>query len=158
MQERLHSIATIERKSLNPECKDFIMPCRSHARKIFIDYVLQDFRFIDYYANYCIFNTFPDTAFIIVLPQFEMASTSENTDQPKPKLPLLEIEEKIFLDVVLTSNGADVIAKKILAVIKDKLEVCDNLKSLYREGLFGRNPKVKRRLRNRIYSIKRLNK
>ena len=87
-----------------------------------------------------------------------MEPSTDNTEKPKPKLPLLAIEEKVFLDVILTSNGADVIAKRILAVIKNDEEVCDNLKTLYRQGLFGKDAKVKRRLRNRIYAMKRLHK
>ena len=42
---------------------------------------------------------------------FNMEPCKDNIPKRKPKLALLEIEEDIFLDTVLTSNGADVIVK-----------------------------------------------
>ena len=76
----------------------------------------------------------------------------------KRKAKLLEIEEDIFLETILTSNGADVIAKKIYLILKDDITVSKDLKTLYKEGLWGKDGGTKRRLRNRIYAIKRLHR
>ena len=76
----------------------------------------------------------------------------------KSKLPLLEIEQDIFLATILTSNGADVIANKIYTIIKDDITISADLKQLYRDGLWGKDVLTKRRLRNRIYAMKWLNK
>ena len=64
----------------------------------------------------------------------------------------------MFLDNILTSNGVDVIAKRIYEVIKDAQDIEEKLKLLYRQGLFGSDAKIKRRLRNRMYTIRRNNK
>ena len=87
-----------------------------------------------------------------------MEAPRDSSPKRKEKCPLLEIEEHMFLDNILTSNGADTIAKRIYEVIKDADGISDNLKTLYREGLYGKNASIKRRLRNRIYAMKRINK
>ena len=85
-----------------------------------------------------------------------MASSSYNTKSER--LYLLEIEESIFLEAILKSSCADVIAKAIYEIIKDAVEISESLKNLYRQGLFGTDKKIKKRLRNRMYAIRRKNK
>ena len=87
-----------------------------------------------------------------------MASSSGNTSIRQERLYLLELEEAIFLEVILTSSCADVIAKSIYEVIKDGDEIFQGLKDLYRQGLFGTDKKIKKRLRNRMYAIRRKHK
>ena len=84
--------------------------------------------------------------------------SGKKTAKRRTKCPLLKIEERMYLDNILTSNGADTVVKRSYEVIRDAEGVSVNLKNLYREGLYGRDQSVKRRLRNRMYAIKRLNK
>ena len=85
-----------------------------------------------------------------------MAGPSGNSWKNQ-RLPLLEIEEDVFLNSILSSNGADVIAKKIYEFIKDDPNISDQLKQLYKDGLYSRDPKIKHRLRSRMYFIQRIN-
>ena len=87
-----------------------------------------------------------------------MASCSGNSSKRQDRLYLLELEEAIFLEVILTSSCADVITKSIYEVIKDGQEISQSLKDLYREGLFGTDKKIKKRLWNRMYAIRRKHK
>ena len=86
-----------------------------------------------------------------------MARPSGN-NKKNQRLPLLEIEEDVFLNSILMSNGADVIAKKIYEFIKDDPNISDNLKKLYKDGLYSWNPKEKCHLRSRMYFILRINR
>ena len=86
-----------------------------------------------------------------------MAGPSGNSKKIQ-RLPLLKIEEDVFLNSILTSNGVDVIAKKIYEFIKDDPNISDNLKTLYKDGLYSRNPKIKWHLRSRMYFIRRINR
>ena len=88
---------------------------------------------------------------------FKMAGPSGKSGK-NPRLPLLEIEEDVFLNSILTSNGADVIVKKIYEFIKDDPHISDQLKKLYKDGLYSRDPKAKHRLRSRMYFIRRINR
>ena len=54
----------------------------------------------------------------------------------------------MYLDNILTSNGADTVARRIYEVIRDAEGISLDLKMLYKEGLFGKNSNAKRRLRN----------
>ena len=76
----------------------------------------------------------------------------------KSKCPLLEIEERMYLDNILTSNGADTVARRIYEVIRDAEGISLDMKTLYKEGLLGRNANAKRHLRNQMYAIKCLNR
>ena len=87
-----------------------------------------------------------------------MEHQRENSPKRRGKCPLLEIEERMYLDNILTANGADTIAKRIYEVIKDADGISADLKALYRDGLYGRNKNDRRRLLNRMYAIKRINK
>ena len=86
-----------------------------------------------------------------------MATSQEKTKKWE-KFPILVVEDSLFLDTILTSNCADVFAKHIYDVIKDDDEVAENLKNIYREGLYGKDKNIKRRLHNRIYAMRRNNK
>ena len=87
-----------------------------------------------------------------------MASCAANITKHQERLYLLELEEAIFLEVILTSSCADVIAKSIYEAIKDGDEISQSLKDLYRQGIFGTDKKIKKRLRNRMYVIQRKHK
>ena len=86
-----------------------------------------------------------------------MGSRNENTKSSE-RFPLLKMKQNLYLDFLLTSNGADTIAKRILAVLKHADDVSPNLINFYKQRLWGNDPKVKRCLHNRMYAIKRLNK
>ena len=94
----------------------------------------------------------------VELFHFTMNMSGKRSPKRKTKCPLLEIEEQMYLDNILTSNGADTVAKRIYEVIRDAEGVSFNLKTLYREELFARNATAKRRLRNHMYTIKHLNR
>ena len=64
----------------------------------------------------------------------------------------------MYLDNVLTANGADTIAKRIYDVIKDGDGISSNLRALYRDGLYGKNANDRRCLRNRMYAIRHINR
>ena len=94
----------------------------------------------------------------LLLTQLTMELPRDQSPKCRGKCPLLEIEEQMYIDNVLTSNGADTIAKRIYEVIKDGEGISENLKALYENGLYRRNKNDWRQLLNRMYAIKWINK
>ena len=76
----------------------------------------------------------------------------------KGRFSILDIENKLFLEVVLTSSSTLVIAENLYEGIKDKSYVPEELKNVYRQGLFGRNEKARARIKNRVYTLRRNHK
>ena len=135
-------------------------------------YLSTHFVFIELKNNYCL--KIKDFSFLFVIGcsnsrslkllnfrlytlHLIMASCSENSGKTE-RLYLLEIEENIFLEAILKSSCADIIAEAIYEIIKDAVEISDSLKNLYRQGIFGTDKKIKKWLRNRMYAIRRKNK
>ena len=64
--------------------------------------------------------------------------------------PSYKIEVTAFLDSLDISSSTDVAMDYIYQQIQNDINVSDNLKLLYRETVFGSNPRVKARIKNRV--------
>ena len=60
------------------------------------------------------------------------------------------VEVNVFLDSVEVSSSPEISSEIVYDKIKADPYVCDNLKLLYHESIFGQNKKVKKRIYNRI--------
>ena len=71
------------------------------------------------------------------------------------RYPSYKVEVTAFLDSLEISSSTDVSMQKIYYAIRDDSNVCDDLKSLYREAIFGSEKMVKARIKNRIGNFRR---
>ena len=89
---------------------------------------------------------------------FTMANQEDEVAACKGRFSILDIENRTFLEVVLSSSSTLVIAENIFEVLKDKIFVPEELKNVYRQGLFGKNEKARARVKNRVYTLRQNNK
>ena len=71
------------------------------------------------------------------------------------RYPSYKVEVNAFLDSLEISSSVDVSIQKIYEAIKSDENVCDNLKLLYQEAVYGSDKGVKSRIRNRIGNFRR---
>ena len=68
----------------------------------------------------------------------------------KKNYPSYKVEVEAFLDSLAIATSNEISASKVYDAIKDISEVNSNLKSLYREALFGRDKDMKSCIKNRM--------
>ena len=71
----------------------------------------------------------------------------------KKNYPSYKVEVEAFLDSLAIATSNEISASKVYDAIKDIPEVNSNLKSLYREALFGRDKDMKSRIKNRMMNF-----
>ena len=76
----------------------------------------------------------------------------------KGRFSMQDLENKLFIGNVLKCCGTDSLAKKICDKIKSEPEIPEALKEVYRIGLYTKLKKAQRRIRNRMYTLRRNNK
>ena len=76
----------------------------------------------------------------------------------KGRFSIFAVEQRVFIESILNLNGTDALARAIYDQLKDDDQVPDALKQVYQNGLFTNNKKSKRRVRNRMYTLRRNNK
>ena len=84
-----------------------------------------------------------------------MASFIDWSELLDKKYPSYKVEVNAYLDSLEIATSNDVSIEKIYQAIKDNEDVSDNLKALYHECLYGSNPSVKSRIRNRVSNFRR---
>ena len=83
-----------------------------------------------------------------------MADVSEWDAILSEKFRVYQVEQSVYISSVERANGPDMFAKFICDSIRPG-DVPDNLKRLYREAVYGTDPKVKERIKKRMYLINR---
>ena len=84
-----------------------------------------------------------------------MASQQDWKGLLKKNYPSYKVEVEAFLDSVDIATSNEISASKVYDAIKDVPEVNANLKSLYREALFGFDKEVRARIKNRMSNFRR---
>ena len=73
----------------------------------------------------------------------------------RDRYPIFKLEEKGFVESLEICNSTEVLAEKIYYTIRDSDEIPENLKTIYREAVFGHQEKVRTRIKNCISNIRR---
>ena len=82
-----------------------------------------------------------------------MGDTSTNWDSIcKQRLGTCEIEKVIYINTKAKANQPEIYAKYICDSLREG-DVPDDLAKLYREGVYGTNETVKKRILKRMYFI-----
>ena len=71
------------------------------------------------------------------------------------RYPSYKVEVLAFLDSLDISSSTDISIEYIYDQIKTDGNVCDNLKLLYHEAVYGQNKAVKNRMKNRVSNFRR---
>ena len=79
-----------------------------------------------------------------------MGTPVDWTKLREARYPSYKVEVEAFLDTLAIATSNEISASKVYDAIKDIPEVNSNLKSLYREALFGRDEDMKSRIKNRM--------
>ena len=84
-----------------------------------------------------------------------MASLVDCTTILEGRYPSYTIEVNTFIESADVSSSPEISAQMVYEAIKSDGKVCDNLKLLYHEAIFGSNKKVKKRIYNRMSHFRR---
>ena len=84
-----------------------------------------------------------------------MASDKDWKVVLKAKFPSYKVEVEAFLSSLEIATSSDISAAKCYDAIRDLPDVNENLKSLYKEALFGKDKDVKARIKNRMSNFRR---
>ena len=71
------------------------------------------------------------------------------------RYPSYKVEVLAYLDSLDVSNSTEISIEYIYEEIKADPNVCDNLKLLYHEAVFGESKPVKTRIKNRVSNFRR---
>ena len=71
------------------------------------------------------------------------------------RYPSYKVEVVAYLDSLDISSSTEISIEYIYEQIKSDGNVCDNLKLLYHEAVFGENKSVKTRIKNRVSNFRR---
>ena len=71
------------------------------------------------------------------------------------RYPSYKVEVVAYLASLDIATSTDVSMQVIYDAIKNDLQVCENLKLLYKEALFGTEKSVRLRIKNRIGNFRR---
>ena len=71
------------------------------------------------------------------------------------RYPSYKVEVTAFLESLEISSSTDISMQKIYYAIRDDSNVCNDLKLLYKEAIFGNERLVKARIKNRIGNFRR---
>ena len=71
------------------------------------------------------------------------------------RYPSYKVEVNAFLDSVDISSSTEISMDHIYQAIKSDPNVCDNLKLLYHESVYGSDKEVKKRIKSRVSNFRR---
>ena len=84
-----------------------------------------------------------------------MTSSVDWTEILEGRYPSYTVEANAFLDSAEVLSSPEISAQMVYQSIKSDANVCDNLKLIYHEAIFGNNKKVKKRIYNRMSHFRR---
>ena len=87
-----------------------------------------------------------------------MEAEEDQIENAKGRFTIRNLENQMFIDNILKCSGTEAIAKTIYDTMKSHEDIPDALKEVYRIGLYTKNKKAQRRVRNRMYTLRRNNK